>query len=79
MALCSVTLSVCATQAALDEGNQARVASLVAQVLGQQQRCQTIAISHHADFQRGAARVVEIAKHKSGSGVANCFDRVPSA
>lgn len=64
--------------AALDEGNQARVASLVAQVLGHEQRCQTIAISHHADFQRGAARVVEICKKPElGSCVANCFDRVP--
>lgn len=65
--------------AALDEGNQARVASLVAQVLGHEQRCQTIAISHHADFQRGAARVTEICKkHGVGSCVANSFDRVPS-
>jgi hypothetical protein len=37
--------------AALDEGNQAKVAQLVAQVLGVQCRCQTIAISHHSDFQ----------------------------
>jgi chromosome segregation ATPase len=65
--------------AALDEGNQARVASLVSQVLGHEQRCQTIAISHHADFQRGAARVTEICKkHGVGSCVANSFDRVPS-
>ena len=64
--------------AALDEGNQARVALLVSQVLGHEQRCQTIAISHHADFQRGAARVTEIGKAQGvGSCVVNSFDRVP--
>ena len=63
--------------AALDEGNQAKVAQLVSQVLGHEQRCQTIAISHHADFQRGAARVTEIGKKQGGSCVVNSIDRVP--
>jgi chromosome segregation ATPase len=44
--------------AALDERNQGKFTALVAQVLGTQCRCQTIAISHHSDFQRGASRSV---------------------
>ena len=67
--------------AALDECNQTKVVSLVAQVLGLKNKCQTLAISHHADFQRGATRVCEIAKHRTGtakmtSAIANSFDRV---
>ena len=48
--------------AALDEENQMKVAALVAQVLVTQCRCQIIAISHHAEFQRKAQRTIEIAK-----------------
>lgn len=45
-----------------DPTNRALIHEFVAQVLGTHSRCQTIAISHHADFQRGAARIVEVSK-----------------
>jgi hypothetical protein len=35
-------------------------------VLGKETRCQTVAISHHADFQRGAARIVQACPRARG-------------